>query len=308
MSLGRYFTHKGIKLSGFYGTNLKSTIDAANITKSKFYDNIQDIVKESDILFITTPDDIISIIDREFKKFDLNNKSICHTSGSLKSNVLCNAKHSGALIYSIHPIFAFSNKNTDIKELETIYFSIEGDLDNSSLIDNINEGNFQIIKLIKTFGNEYFIRSSETSSIYHLANVFVSNLTLSLLNIGTSYLKKLGLNEEEALNAIKPLVQGNIDSIVKKGFVNSLTGPVLRGDITTIEKHLSVIDKEDKELYKILSLNLLNLVALRENNNISKSEIEQGNFENIKNENVLQNLLNNSEKHSEIYKILGGLD
>jgi hypothetical protein len=90
--------------------------------------------------------------------------------------------------------------------------------------------------------------------------------------------------------------------------VNSLTGPVLRGDISTIEKHISVIDKEDKELYKILSLNLLNLVALRENNNINKSEIEQGNFENIEKENVLQNLLNNSEKHSEIYKLLGGLD
>src|SRR5471030_3221047 len=122
VSLGRYFTHKGIKLSGFYGGNIKTTKEAANITKSKFYDNIQDIIKESDILFITTPDDIISIIDRELSKFDLNNKSISHTSGSLKSNVLYNAKNSGALIYSIHPMFAFSNKNTNLKELENIYF------------------------------------------------------------------------------------------------------------------------------------------------------------------------------------------
>ena len=309
VSLGRYFTHKGIKLSGFYGRNIKTSIEAANITKSKFYDNIQDIIKESNILFITTPDDMISIIDRELSKFDLNNKSICHTSGSLKSNVLCNAKHSGALIYSIHPIFAFSNKNTNLKELEKIYFSIEGDdLENSSLNDNINEENIPIINIIKTLGNKYFIRSKETSSIYHLANVFVSNLTLSLLDIGTSYLKKLGLNEEDALNAIKPLVQGNIDSIIKKGFVNSLTGPILRGDITTIEKHISVLEKEDKELYKILSLNLLKLVALKENNNKSNSENEKGNSKIIENENALNNLLNNSEKHLEIYKILGGLD
>lgn len=305
VSLGRYFTHKGIKLSGFYGRNTKTTMEAANITKSKFYDNIQDIIKESNILFITTPDDMISIIDRELKEFDLNNKSICHTSGSLKSNVLSNAKHSGALIYSIHPIFAFSNKNTNLKELENIFFSIEGEtIENSSTIDTIN-----VIHLLKTLGNKFFIRSAETSSTYHLANVFVSNLTLSLLDIGTSYLKKLGLNEEEALNAIKPLVQGNIDSITKKGFVNSLTGPIVRGDITTIEKHLSVIDKEDKELYKILSLNLLKLVALKENNNIinTQNEMSSG-YVNNGNENVIENLLNNSEKHSEIYKILGGLD
>lgn len=161
---------------------------------------------------------------------------------------------------------------------------------------------------MKTLGNKYFIRSKETSSVYHLANVFVSNLTLSLLDIGTSYLKKLGLNEEEALNAIKPLVQGNIESIMDKGVVNSLTGPVLRGDITTIETHLSVVDKEHKDLYKLLSLNLLKLVALKEGNSINKPQNEQGYSVNIENENALKDLLSNSEKHLEIYKILGGLE
>ena len=297
VSLGRYFTHRGIKLSGFYGKNIETTSEAAKITKSKFYTNIQDIIKESDILFITTPYDIISIIDRELSKFDLTNKSVCHTSGSIKSNVLYNAKDSGALIYSIHPMFAFSNKNTNLKELENIYFSIESDvLKEPSSIENNT-----VINLIKSLGNKFFLRSKETSSIYHLANVFVSNLTLSLLDIGTSYLKKLGLTEDEALGAIRPLVEGNIGSIFEKGFVNSLTGPVLRGDVTTIKNHLSVLENKDNELYNILSLNLLKLVAIRDNN---------ASILNIKDndEYVINNLINNSEKHLEIYKILGGLD
>jgi predicted short-subunit dehydrogenase-like oxidoreductase (DUF2520 family) len=310
ISLGRYFTHKGLILSGFYGSNTETTTDAAKITKSKFYDNIQDIIKDSDILFITTPDDIISIIDKELSKFDLKNKSICHASGSLKSNVLCNAKQSGALVYSIHPIYAFSNKNTDLQDMETIYFSIEGDY--------FDEENSLLGQVIKTLGNKYFLRDKESSSIYHLANVFVSNLTLSLLDIGTSYLKKLGLNEAEALQAIKPLVQGNIESIVKKGFVNSLTGPVLRGDITTIEKHLSVLEKKDEELYKSLSLNLLSLVAKREENlKLSKNEDKadlnnlnnkENSVKNLEIENSIENLLSNSNRHKEIYKLLGGLE
>ena len=140
---------------------------------------------------------------------------------------------------------------------------------------------------------------------------------MSLLDIGTSYLRKIGLNEEEALNAITPLIQGNIDSIAKKGFVNSLTGPVLRGDITTIEKHISVLENKDEDLYKMLSLNLLKLVALRDNNtNISTSEKQDNlkikneklNSVNQEKENKFQNLLNNSKKHLEIYKLLGGLD
>jgi len=303
VSLGRYFTDKGIKLSGFYGKNIETTSEAAKITKSKFYTNIQDIIKESDILFITTPDDIISIIDRELSKFDLTNKSVCHTSGSIKSNVLYNAKYSGALIYSIHPMFAFSNKNTNLKELENIYFSIESDV----LKEPYSIENNMIINLIKSLGNKFFIRSNETSSIYHLANVFVSNLTLSLLDIGTSYLKKLGLAEDEALSAIRPLVEGNIESIFEKGFVNSLTGPVSRGDLTTIKNHLSVLEKEDNDIYNVLSLNLLKLVAIRDNNTMNLQN-KQDDTSNIKDENVINNLINNSEKHLEIYKILGGLD
>ena len=302
VSLGRYFTHKGIKLSGFYGRNFETTKQAADITKSTFYDNIQDIIKESDILFITTPDDIISIIDSELSQFDLKYKSICHTSGSLKSNVLCNAKISGALIYSIHPMFAFSSKDTNINELQNIYFSIEGDtLENSALDENIND-------LLKIIGNKFFFRSKETSSVYHLANVFVSNLTLSLLEIGTGYLKQLGLNEEDAINALKPLMQGNVDSIYKKGFVNSLTGPVFRGDITTIEKHLSVLEEQDKDLYKILSLNLLKLVALRNNSDTNITKDEEKSFLDKEEKNIIQDLFNNSKKHLEIYKLLGGID
>jgi len=296
VSLGRYFTHKGIKLSGFYGKDDLKTIDAANITKSKFYNNIQDIIKDSDILFITTPDDIISIIDIELSKFDLNNKSICHTSGSLKSNVLCNAEHSGAMIYSLHPIFAFSSKETNLKELEDIYFSIEGDiLEDSS-----------IISVLKLIGNKYFVRKAEDSSTYHLASVFVSNLALSLLDIGTSYLKKLGLDDEEALNALKPLIKGNIDSIYAKGFVNSLTGPIARGDITTIEKHISALDDKDKDLYKILSFNLLKLVALRDKNNADITENIEECFYDMENKSQIENVLSNSKKHLEIYKFLGG--
>ena len=138
-----------------------------------------------------------------------------------------------------------------------------------------------------------------------------------MLDIGTSYLRKIGLNEKEALNAIKPLVKGNIDSIVRNGFINSLTGPVLRGDITTIEKHLSALEKEEEALYKILSLNLLKLVAQRDNNTSLPANEQQDDLNNVnkkvnsmnpKDENRFHNLLRDSKKHLEIYKILGGLD
>jgi predicted short-subunit dehydrogenase-like oxidoreductase (DUF2520 family) len=157
-------------------------------------------------------------------------------------------------------------------------------------------------------GNKYFFRKEENSSTYHLANVFVSNLTLSLLDMGTSYLKKLGLNDEEALNALKPLVKGNIDSIYAKGFVNALTGPIARGDISTIEKHISALDAKDTELYKILSLNLLKLVALRDKEDVDITENIEKCFYDLENRSEIENILSNSKKHLEIYRFLGGVN
>jgi predicted short-subunit dehydrogenase-like oxidoreductase (DUF2520 family) len=296
VSLGRYFTHKGMQLSGFYGRNENTAKAAAHATKSKFYKNIHELIKESNILFITTPDDSISIIDNELSKFDLKDKSICHASGSLQSNVLYNAKNSGALIYSVHPIFAFSSKNTNLTALENIYFSIEGDIIENS----------PIIKLFNEIGNRYFIRNKIDSSIYHLANVLVSNLTLSLLDIGTNYLMKLGLNEEDALNALKPLIKGNIDSICDKGFSNSLTGPIVRGDLSTVKKHLSVLDNQDQELYKRLSINLLKIIAFKETKAGSISL--DVNNDSSNEEMAITNLITKSSKHLEIYNILEGVN
>lgn len=302
MNLGRYFTQKGIKLSGFYGHNDESTKEASKITNSNYYESLDEIIVNSDIILITTPDDIISIIDREISKFDLNNKSICHASGSLKSTILSNAKLSGALIYSIHPMFAFSNKNIQLEKLEDMYFSLEGDF------DCLDKEELDVIKLMKTLGNKYFIRNKEDSSAYHLSNVIVSNLVLSLLNIGTGYLCHMGLSEHDAINALFPLIQGNIDSIHENGFINSLTGPVLRGDVNTIKKHLEAVMEEDRHVYESLSINLLKLVGERNLGSYEGSKSNHSKEIILNNENALKNLLINSEKHKEIYELLGGLE
>lgn len=288
--MANYFLSKDYCVTGFYGRNQLSLLESTDLTKTKIYNNLKDIIYENDILFITTSDDSIEIIDKKLSKFNLKHKYICHTSGSLKSSILFCSKKAGALIYSIHPIFAFSNKNTDIKKMKDICFSIEGDNEKYDLF---------IQNFINNLGNQFFIRDKDTSSTYHLANVLVSNLVLSLLDVGVNYFIKLGLSEGEALKAISPLVKINIENIFDDGFTKALTGPVVRGDITPIRKHLSALDNKDKDIYKTLSLNLLKIIALANDNSLKHTK-------NITIENAVENLINKSEKYKEIYKILGG--
>ncbi|WP_330695272.1 Rossmann-like and DUF2520 domain-containing protein [Anaerotignum sp.] len=256
VNLARYFLYHGLTVSGFFGRTLEHTQEACRLTNTNIYTSIEEIVQDNEIIWITTPDDTILAIDHEISKLNVKGKSICHASGSLPSTVLQLSKKAGATVYSIHPIYAFSHKTVDFKELQTVKFSLEGDFSHGD--------EDAILQMMKKIGNFYFIRSAETAAIYHLANVFVSNLTLSLLDIGVSYFLDMGLSKEEAISVVMPLVKGNIRNIEEKGFLSSLTGPVLRGDWKTLQRHLSVIKKEDEEIYKKLSLHLLELARKKE--------------------------------------------
>jgi len=246
-SLGKYFSLKGITLSGYYSKFYKDAIEASEFTCSKAYENINDLVKDSSMIFITTPDDSIHEVLQKLSNFNLTNKIICHTSGSLTSSVFLDINNSDAFAYSVHPIFPFSDKYNAYKNLQNAYFSIEGP---EKYIPELK--NF-----IQSLGNNSFVIKKDDKALYHLASVTVSNLALSLINTGCSYLTQCGISEKDALEALLPLIQNNIDNIKTKGFINSLTGPIERNDLCTVKHHIGAIPTGDVQTYKNLSLKLL---------------------------------------------------
>jgi predicted short-subunit dehydrogenase-like oxidoreductase (DUF2520 family) len=248
-SLGKYFETKDIKLSGYYSRSLDSSKAAADFTNSAFYTEIGELISDSNIIMITTPDDAIKKIWKSLKKYNLKDKIICHTSGSLSSDIFDDIYTSGAFGYSIHPMFAFSDKFTTFKNLKSAYFSIEG---SEKYLPSLK-------KFFKSLGNEVFILSKDNKPLYHLASVTASNLVLSLINIACNYLEKCGVDSTKSLDALLPLVNNNIQNISEKGFIDALTGPIERGDAGTVVNHLKAIPLEHKSLYKILSLNLVNI-------------------------------------------------
>ncbi|MGH4123139.1 MAG: Rossmann-like and DUF2520 domain-containing protein [Clostridium sp.] len=256
-SLGKYFSLKGITLSGYYSKFYKDAIEASEFTSSKAYENINDLVQDSSMIFITTPDDSIHEVLQKLSTLNLTNKIICHTSGSLTSSIFLDINNSDAFAYSIHPIFPFSDKYNSYKNLQNAHFSIEGP---EYYIHELKD-------FIRSLGNKSFTINKEDKALYHLANVTVSNLVLSLINTGCSYLSQCGISENDALQALLPLIQNNIDNIKTKGFISALTGPIERNDLNTVKQHMGAAPIGDIQIYKNLSLKLL---ALSEKKHIDK--------------------------------------
>lgn len=252
-SLGKYLKENNIDVSGYYSKSQHSSKEAAIFTNTRQYNNLEDLIKNSDAIFITTPDNQIADVWSEIKRLPIKEKLICHCSGSISSEVFSNINNHGAYGYSIHPMFAISDKYNSYKNLSQAFITIEG-----------HEKHIKYLKrLFLHLGNDVTIINKENKILYHAASVTVSNLVLGLINNGINYLEECGFTREVAIKALYPLIRNNLRNIKERGAVNSLTGPIERGDLSTVINHLNVIPEADKELYRLLSKNILKIAKIK---------------------------------------------
>ena len=123
-----------------------------------------------------------------------------------------------------------------------------------------NGFDFDLIPILTEAGLRFQIIDPSSKTRYHLAAVYASNLVCGLIGEASRLLQECGFGEEDALNALSPLIAGNVEHALAVGPVRALTGPVERGDVITLEKHLSVCEsEEDRQLYLLLSEKLLRL-------------------------------------------------
>lgn len=251
VTLGKYLTGAGITVCGFYSRTKTSAAQAADFVKTKLYEELEDLIRASDTLFITVPDGEIGNVWDCIAENDLTDKLICHFSGSLSSNVFSGIEHTGATGVSIHPMYAFSDKFTSYEQFHTACLVIEGDLEAVQPMRTL---------FAEKLGHAVQQIRTEDKVKYHAAAAMASNDMIALLEISMRLLAECGFSDEDSLALLRPLIQNNVKSMLEKGAVEALTGPVERGDIETVQKHLDALGGGPAEtVYRDLGNVLTNL-------------------------------------------------
>ena len=249
-TLGRYFSERNMYVSGYFSRNPESAKEAARFTASSYYEDIKDLVANSDIIFITVPDGVIGTIWEQLKSLsEIGNKIICHCSGALSSAVFSESNQVGAFGYSIHPMYAVNDKLTSYQEISKAFFTIEG--------DEKYLGYFK--ELFESWGHDVQVIDAECKVKYHSAAVFASNYVVALMGVAQKLLVECGFDEKLAKRALSPIAINNVGNIAKVGVVDALTGPVERCDTETIKKHLGELDDDMKLTYTVLAKQLIGI-------------------------------------------------
>lgn len=255
VTLGAYLTKRGITITGYYSRSFSSASEAANFTKTKAFENLEELVQGSDTLFLTTPDGEIKNTWDCIANYQLEEKIICHFSGSLSSDVFSEREATRMYSCSIHPMYAFSDKFTAFEQFHTACLTMEGD---KKALDAMKA-------LFGSFGHKILTIDAGNKMKYHAAAAFASNYMVGLFQAALDLLKECGFSEEDSRNLLTPLVENNVTAMLEHGTVNSLTGPIERNDVMTIEKHLEVLDgSETKEIYESIGRKLVQ-IAMKKN-------------------------------------------
>lgn len=238
VSLGKYFKEKGRAVAGYYSLTETSARWAAEFTDTTYYENLQTLISDCDILMFTVPDDKIAEVYQQAKPH-LSGKIIAHCSGLHSSKIFSDVGTADCSAYSIHPLCAVSSKEHSYKLLSDTLFTIEGDATHISTIQ----------QMFEEMGNRTCVISAENKATYHAAASLASNHMSAVFYMAEKLFLECGFSEKEAREELYRLAKGNLENILSQGCIEALTGPIERGDAATVEKHLGCLPEEIRRAY-----------------------------------------------------------
>lgn len=175
---------------------------------------------------------------------------VLHLSGALTHDVLRPLEALGAATGSMHPLMTVSSEPAQAaRHFRGATFVLEGELRAVAVAD----------ALVRRLGGIPVTLAPERKPAYHAGAVFASNYVVTMLAVAARLLADAGIGPKAALAALVPLARATLDNVAAAGTAGALTGPVARGDVATVRRHLAALRHQDAELYRAVGRETLRL-------------------------------------------------
>jgi len=193
--------------------------------------NNQDVADAAELIFITTPDDAIASVASAIQWH--RGQSVVHCSGALSTDILEPSKKLGTQVGSFHPLQTFASVKQAIENIPGSTFAVEAE-----------EPLLSTLKDMATALDGHWIELKVNDRVaYHASAVIACNYLVTLVKLATDLWQSFNIPQSQATQALLPLIRGTIHNIDTVGIPQCLTGPIARGDIETIKKHLDALQK-----------------------------------------------------------------
>jgi len=209
---------------------------AARVDGCQVCSSIEDVPRLAELAFITTPDDAIALVADQVPW--PSGMRVIHCSGAHSLDILGTVTKSGGMAGAFHPLQTFANVEHAIGNIPGSTFGVEAE---EPLLGELKE-------MATALGGHCVVLKGSDKVLYHAAAVIACNYMVTLAKMATDLWQTFDVSVPEATEALLPLMQGTVNNLKNVGLPNCLTGPVARGDLGTIRKHLEALESRAPEL------------------------------------------------------------
>lgn len=222
--LGRLIVQHGHTVSQVISREIEHAEVLANELAATAADFNGQLDVSADLYIIAISD---SALENFFVNGDVKNKCVVHTAGSVSKDILGGYSNYFGVLYPLQSL------RKEMESIPAIPFLIDG---------NNDETTNYIEAFARSISNNVQRTNDEERLKLHAAAVIVSNFTNHLYAIAEDYCVK----ENVDFDMLKPLIVETAQRIIKVSPSKVQTGPAIRKDIHTLDKHLRLFTAHPK--------------------------------------------------------------
>ncbi len=230
--LGRILKNNNHEIIQVVSRNASHAKILANELHCNFSDDLNDIDKNASIYLVAINDGALYSLE---KSFNLGNKPVLHTAGSVPREVLKDISTNYGVLYPMQSL---------LKEMDYPH-------DIPFLVDGNSE---EIITLTSDFAKTIsatVIKASDDERLkFHVAAVIVSNFTNHLYALTEEFCEQEHVN----FKLLIPLINETAARLKNLSPGKMQTGPAIRNDIFTLDKHLRILSEHPRLKYMYLKI------------------------------------------------------
>ena len=219
---------------------------------------VQKAPLDADLLWLCVPDREIQAVAKAFAGASHKLKFAFHSSGALASRELDALRKQGIAAASVHPLMTFVAGG--IPSLAGVPFAVEGDTAATRMARRI----------VSDLGGESFALPASRKAAYHAWATMTSPLFLAFLVTLEEAARMAGLTQEQSRRRSLPIIRQTLDNYARLGPQHSFSGPIIRGDVETVARHLSVLKKhpEVRSVYVALARSAIRRLPAKNRNKL----------------------------------------
>ncbi len=185
---------------------------------------------EARLVWFCVPDSAISAAAQSLvKQVEWKGRVAVHSSGALSSDELAALRRRGAAVASVHPLMTFVRRSRP--SLRGVPFAIEGDAAAVRVARRV----------VEDLGGHAYSIGKKDKAAYHAWGTFASPLFTALLATTEEVATLAGVSRKAARQRMIPILLQTLANYSSFGAAGAFSGPIVRGDVDTVKRHLRVL-------------------------------------------------------------------